>query len=178
MPVHAFDNYSYPPKLLSRTRELITPMLENVEPDAEAHEDAIDQAINSAKGKVIEALFIHTLRECRVKDKDVEEHHTIWSELRPIFDKELNKCKGTNFEFSALGRQLSYLSGLHQSRMVTEKHSTHISGGTYRKFFVRPERSGLYEDITTSLFPVGRNRHTGSSITYGTKRNSYKRRFA
>ena len=104
------DNYSYPPKLLSRTRELITLMLENVEPDAEAHEDAIDQAINSAKGKVIEALFIHTLRECRVKDKDVEEHHTIWSELRPIFDKELNKCKGTNFEFSALaGNYLIFL---------------------------------------------------------------------
>ena len=104
------DDYSYPPALLSRTRKLITLMLENIEPEAKAQEDAVDQAINSAKGKVIEALFIHTLRECRVNDKEVEEHHTIWTEIRPILDKELNKCKGTNFEFSALaGNYLIYL---------------------------------------------------------------------
>ena len=139
------DNYSYPPKLLSRTRELITPMLENVEPDAEAHEDAIDQAINSAKGKVIEALFIHTLRECRVKDKDVEEHHTIWSELRPIFDKELNKCKGTNFEFSALaGNYLIFLDYISHEwlqkniqRIFPEEHTENflcaLNGLVYTK---------------------------------------------
>lgn len=104
------DNHSYPATLLSRTRKLITRMLENTEPAAEASEEAVTQAINSAKGKAIEALFIHTLRECRVKDEEVEEHHTIWSEIRPVFEKELDKCKGTNFEFSALaGNYLIYL---------------------------------------------------------------------
>ena len=125
------DDYSYPPALLSRTRKLITLMLENIEPDAYAQEDAITQAINSAKGKVIEALFIHTLRECRVNDKEVEEHHTIWTEIRPILDKELDKCKGTNFEFSALaGNYLIHLDYISHEwlqkniqRIFPEEHS-------------------------------------------------------
>ena len=130
------DDYSYPATLLTRTRKLITQMLENIEPDVEVAEDAITQAINSAKGKAIEALFIHTLRECRVKDKEVEGHHTIWSEIRPIFDEELNKCKGTNFEFSALaGNYLIYLDYISHEwlqdniqRIFPEEHTENFLG--------------------------------------------------
>lgn len=104
------DNHSYPVALLPRAWKLITLLLEKIKPESEIREDAMFQAINSAKGKVIEALFNHALRACRVSDKETGEHYSVWTEIRPVFDRELDKCKGANFEFSTLAG--AYLTNL------------------------------------------------------------------
>ena len=147
------DNYSYPATLLPRTRKLITQMLENTEPAVEAGEEAVTQAINSAKGKAIEALFIHTLRECRVKDKEVGEHHTIWTEIRPIFEKELDKCKGTNFEFSALaGNYLIYLDYI--SHEWLRENIQHIFPEEYTENFLCALNGLVYERTSQPVYDM------------------------
>ena len=70
-------------------------------------------AINTPKGRAIEALFSHALRVCRVADQTTGNHHSAWAQLRPIFDRELNACQNNNTEFSTLCAaylaQLEYL---------------------------------------------------------------------
>jgi hypothetical protein len=71
------------------------------------------QAINSAKGKSIEALVSQALMECRAADRGKNSHGDAWATFRPLFDAELEKCKDANFEFSTLAgaylAQLRYM---------------------------------------------------------------------
>ena len=97
------DKEAYSPNLLPRTWALLGILLEKLEMQKEAPpSDATDQAINWPRGKVIEALFIHALRECRVSDQMQKEHASAWAVMKPMFDAELAKCKNANFEFSTL----------------------------------------------------------------------------
>lgn len=97
------DKEAYSPNLLPRTWAILGILLENLEMQKEAPQsDATDQAINWPRGKAIEALFIHALRECRVSDQIQKEHASAWTVMKPIFDAELAKCKNANFEFSTL----------------------------------------------------------------------------
>lgn len=104
------DEKVYPEHFLPRTWLLIERMLEELEPESEVREDAMSQAINASKGKAIEAMYSHALRACRLGDRSQEGHAHIWAQLQPTFDKELNKCKGTNYEFSTLAG--AYLANL------------------------------------------------------------------
>jgi hypothetical protein len=96
------DKKSYDPGLLSRGWQLICILLERSEPAADIDKDAMTQAINTEKGKALEALFSHALRTCRVADRIRKTHVDDWDSMRPVFDAELSKCRGTNFEFSTL----------------------------------------------------------------------------
>ncbi len=96
------DEWAYPEVLLPRAWLLIEGLLENLEQASEADEDAMHQAINARKGKAIEALFSHALRECRVSDRTSGVHTDVWGRMRPTFERELAKCKDGNFEFSTL----------------------------------------------------------------------------
>ena len=96
------ESHSYPSNLLPLAWKVILILLEKTEPVSKADNEAMNQAINSTRGKAIEALFSHTLRACRVSDKEVGDHDVVWTEVQPVFDSELNKCTGTNFEFSTL----------------------------------------------------------------------------
>ncbi|MCZ6803137.1 MAG: hypothetical protein O7D86_04185 [Proteobacteria bacterium] len=100
-------SHSYPEALLSRAWQLINTLLEKIHPEIDADEDAMHHAINSAKGKTIEALFSHALRTCRVSDKASNQHTDVWESMRPTFESELNKCKDSNFEFSTLAGSYS-----------------------------------------------------------------------
>lgn len=104
------DEHSYPAKLLPHGWELVQILLDKSEAVAEPEEDAMTQAINSPKGKAIEALFNHALRTCRVADAKGENHDDKWFELMPTFDQELAKCQNGNYEFSTLAA--SYISNL------------------------------------------------------------------
>jgi hypothetical protein len=73
-------------------------------------DDAMFQAINSSKGKAIEALFSHTLRVCRVSDKRCGDHVEAWDSIKPTFDTELVKCENANYEFSTLAA--AYLANI------------------------------------------------------------------
>ena len=99
------DDKAYSPELLSRGYMLIQILLEKCEPTKEFPDNLTSQAINSSKGRAIEALVHHALRACRVNDKESGEHRDVWDELRDAFDSELAKCQDANYEFSTLAAQ-------------------------------------------------------------------------
>lgn len=96
------DSKAYSAELLPQTWCLVGGLLKHLEPGVEAREDAMSQAINTSRGKAIEALFSHALRECRVSDKNQQGHAEAWSRMKPVFDRELEMCKDSNYEFSTL----------------------------------------------------------------------------
>lgn len=96
------DKEAYSPSLLPRSWSLLQILLNRLEGVQDAPSDATTHAINWPRGKAIEALFTHALRECRVSDQTRNEHSTAWEAMKPIFDTELAKCQNANFEFSAL----------------------------------------------------------------------------
>jgi hypothetical protein len=109
------DDKAYSPELLPRTLALIVTLLTKLEPQAGPFErDALNGAINTDKGKAIEALINHALRRCRLADKARNSHAEEWRELERLFDAELSQCRNDNFEFSALAgayiANLDYLS--------------------------------------------------------------------
>lgn len=104
------DAHAYPSALLSSALVLIEILLAYAEASPSPSEDPMNMAINSPKGKAVEALFSHALRQCRVSDQVSGGHVESWASLQPIFDKELDKTKGQNFEFSTLAA--AYLSNL------------------------------------------------------------------
>jgi hypothetical protein len=64
------DEKAYDPPLLSRTWPLIKTLLERSRAQTEFDSrDPMSRAINTPKGKAIEALVNHALRACRVSDK-------------------------------------------------------------------------------------------------------------
>ena len=106
------DERAYAPELMPRSLSIIVILLRRVEPEAEPHNgDMLNVAINTAKGKAIEALFNHALRRCRLDEKAKNAHAEAWEELQPLFDAELGQCRDGNFEFSALAG--AYIANLH-----------------------------------------------------------------
>jgi hypothetical protein len=104
------DKHAYPQELLPKALVLIEVLLERSEASATPGDDPMHTAINSPKGKAVEALFNHALRQCRVSDRAYGSHERSWSALQPIFVRELEKSKGQNFEFSTLAA--SYLANV------------------------------------------------------------------
>lgn len=104
------DKHAYPPELLPKALVLIEVLLERSEASATPGDDPMHMAINSPKGKAVEALFNHALRQCRVSDRASGSHERSWGALQPIFFRELEKAKGQNFEFSTLAA--SYLANV------------------------------------------------------------------
>lgn len=97
------DQEAYSPDLLPRTWGILGILLHKLEMQKESPQsDATNQAINWPRGKAIEALFIHALRECRVSDQTRKEHASVWAMIKQTFDTELARCKNANFEFSTL----------------------------------------------------------------------------
>ena len=106
------DDKASPAELLPRTLSLIVILLKKSEAQAAPRDgDALNGAINTAKGKAIEALLVHALRRCRLSDKAKKSHAKAWWELQPLFDAELAQCRDGNFEFSALAG--AYIGNLH-----------------------------------------------------------------
>jgi hypothetical protein len=67
-----------------------------------ADSDVMTQAINTPRGRAIEALVKHALRVCRIETKKKKSHTEAWIELRAAFDQQLEMAKNANFEFSTL----------------------------------------------------------------------------
>lgn len=109
------DAHAYAPDLLARTQAILAVLL-NKEPAADhPQDDAMTQAINTPKGRVIEALFSQALRAARTSDKATGAHQLAWASIRPLFEAELAKCNNANYEFSTLcGTYLPQLQYLDQ----------------------------------------------------------------
>jgi hypothetical protein len=119
------DEHAYPPTLLPRAQAIIDALLQQLPAETKLTDDPMSTAINTPKGRAIEALFSHALRVCRVADRAIGNHTAGWTQLRPIFDRELNACQSNNVEFSTLcGAYLAQLEYLDVG--WTAEHIPHI----------------------------------------------------
>ena len=96
------DKHAYPAALLPRGWSLIQILVEHSEAVTEPSDDPMNQAINSSKGRALEAAFSHILRSCRLADQATDSHASVWADARGLMDEELARCVGDNFEFSTL----------------------------------------------------------------------------
>lgn len=98
------DGSAYPVALLARGWALLEALIDITKSTQQPREklDAMTQAINSPKGRVIEAVFSHALRACRVADASEGNHTAAWEGLRLLFERELQRCETDNYEFSTL----------------------------------------------------------------------------
>lgn len=105
------DEHAFDVSLLPLAQKVLVEILRLQPSTAEGKDDALNEAINTAKGDAVEALFNLALRRARVARQTAKDHQAVWEELQPIFESELEKCKDTNFEFSALAG--NYLANLY-----------------------------------------------------------------
>ena len=108
------DDKAYAAELLPRTWEILVILLKKLDRrDEPPKSDSMTQAINSSRGKTIEALFSQALRACRIGDLERQQHADVWALMKPVFDEELAKCRNANYDFSTLAgayiTQLDYI---------------------------------------------------------------------
>ncbi|PYV72061.1 MAG: hypothetical protein DMG97_14400 [Acidobacteria bacterium] len=114
------DEHAYTPTLLPRGQAIIDTILHHLPAETTLPRDPMFAAINTPKGRAIEALFSHALRACRVADQTTGSHTAAWAELQAIFGRELNACQNNNVEFSTLcGAYLAQLEFL-DAKWTTE----------------------------------------------------------
>ena len=96
------DARAYPSDLLPTGWSLLMVLLDHSDAVTEPDDDPMTQAINSTRGRALEAVFSHILRSCRLADKESGSHAGVWAQVRGLMDDELEKCVDANFEFSTL----------------------------------------------------------------------------
>jgi hypothetical protein len=109
------DKTAFDPRLLPQAWELVEILLRKSKPQMNADaEEAMNRAINSSKGKAVQAMIDCALRRCRIRHKETDAHDDEWRAMQPSFDSEIAQCRNANFEFSTLAgaylSQLRYLS--------------------------------------------------------------------
>jgi hypothetical protein len=150
------DEHAYPADLLPRTQPIIASLLEHEPGTDTPAEDSMTQALNTPKGRIIEALYSQALRAARVSDRQHDNHREAWETISPVFDAELAKCRNANYEFSTLTGtylpQLQYLDSTWTSERVDQIFPSQyeantvcaLDGLSYAKF-TRPAYEVLAE---------------------------------
>jgi hypothetical protein len=100
--VNRRDDATYPDELLPRTWKLVDVLLQDSTGSTQLPADPMSTALNSLKGKSVDAFISHALRICRLNDKTHGAHALAWALIEPILNRELDACKDANFEFSTL----------------------------------------------------------------------------
>jgi hypothetical protein len=120
--------------LMPKVLRLLDVILQNSRAASEPSGDPMMQAINSPKGKAVEALFDYTLRVCRVADREGQGHAEAWETVRPMFERELAKCQNANYEFSTLSAasiaHLDYVDSNWLGGAVKQIFPSEFSGNT------------------------------------------------
>lgn len=100
----ADDKTAFDPAMLPLARHIIVHILENQEGESfKEGRDAVSIAINSPRGKCVEALINYALRLCRLSDKSDKAHDKLWiNDLQPVFDEQIQQVKAGNLEFVTL----------------------------------------------------------------------------
>ena len=96
------ERHPYDSVLMRRTLALIETLLQNTRTIDQPSDDAMFHAINSSRGKAVEALFSCLFRLRRVVNRETKEHAEVWAITRELVDAELVKCRNANYEFSTL----------------------------------------------------------------------------
>ena len=99
------DDHAFDEKHHAKVKDILKCLLEHQESMSFGKSgdfDAVTIAINSPRGKCVEALINVALRHCRLADKEKDGNHTeTWQEFEQYFDKEL-KREDVNYEFFTL----------------------------------------------------------------------------
>jgi len=100
----ADDKTAFDPAMLPMAKKIIVHILEKQEGESFTEErDAVSIAINSPRGKCVEALINYALRLCRLTDKSDKAHDELWiNDLQPVFDEQMQQLKDGNLEFVTL----------------------------------------------------------------------------
>jgi hypothetical protein len=98
------DDHAIPEKFLPQVERVLRILLEKEKGSDEFNraEDAVSVAINSPRGRCIEALINLTLRCCRLADKQLGGHVETWTHFQPIYDAELARANIGEYEFVTL----------------------------------------------------------------------------
>lgn len=97
------DEHAFSEKLLHKAEIVLLPLLDNERGEEfKVDADAVSLAINSPRGRCIEALINLTLRSCRLSDKRSENHLEIWQHFQPIYNEELKRTEIGEYEFATL----------------------------------------------------------------------------
>jgi hypothetical protein len=118
------DDKAYAAELLPITWKLLVILLQKLDwRDEPPKSDSMTQAINSSRGKTIEALFSQALRACRIDDRERQHHADVWAMMKPVFDEELAKCQNANYEFSTLaGAYVTHLDYIDRNWLKEQIH--------------------------------------------------------
>ena len=97
------DDRAFGEDLMERAESVIGTLLVREKGERfEANSDAVSIAINSARGRCIEAIVNLSLRACRIAHKKTSDHADAWMRFEPIFDRELDRRKQGEYEFATL----------------------------------------------------------------------------
>lgn len=97
------DEHVFPEKYLEQAGSILQVLLEKEKgeefrPDS----DAVSIAINSPRGRCIEAFINLSLRLCRLADKSSSNHLDTWGKLEPVYNAELVRADSGEYEFATL----------------------------------------------------------------------------
>lgn len=97
------DENSFSSKLQDKSLSILKLLLEKEEGvDFDRESDAVLNAINSPRGNCIEALINHSLRSCRLADRKIGNHEEAWRSYIDIYNAELSRKDGNQYEFATL----------------------------------------------------------------------------
>jgi hypothetical protein len=97
------DEHAFGERLLPDAEEVIVLTLKRQEgEDFKDGKDAVSIAINSPRGRALEALVNLTLRSCRLADKTKQIHSETWKHFEPLFELELRRAATKEYEFATL----------------------------------------------------------------------------
>jgi hypothetical protein len=97
------DEHAFSEKLLNQAEEVILILIEKEKGEEfKIDSDAVTVAINSPRGRCVEALINLTLRSCRLADKQHDNHIETWVHFQPIYEAELARAAIGEYAFVTL----------------------------------------------------------------------------
>jgi hypothetical protein len=152
------DEWAFEEALMPTAEEIIILILEEQESTAQwGEEDALAEAIDTEKGRCIEALFYYSLRHARLDEKKYENHQEFWISIQAVFDRELDQCKDANLEFSSLaGLYLPHLIFLNESWTKTNLNRI-FSNEYYKNWYCAIEGYAYVSRFYANIYELLRN---------------------
>lgn len=99
------DDHAFDADLLPLAESILSVLLARVENEKiDENSDAVSVAINSPRGRCLEAHINLSLRLCRMADaaNANADHRDVWQRLQPIYDSEINRADDGDYEFVTL----------------------------------------------------------------------------
>ncbi|MFV9644601.1 MAG: hypothetical protein ACNYWU_02150 [Desulfobacterales bacterium] len=97
------DNHAFDKSLMPKAKQILLILLDRQEGEEFKHDsNAVSIAINSSRGRCIEALINLSLRSCRITNKKHGEHSQAWRQFEDIYTSELKRNERGEYEFATL----------------------------------------------------------------------------